>query len=199
MTSNARWSAFRKASLVVAFLIAGAIGFVALRGNGDPEVERGVQTVKIGDQYYHLEIAADEATRMKGLGQRTHLDDDGGMLFVFPAAQDPRGGGFVMRDCFIDIDIIYLDTGGRISNWHAMKKEKPREADGSEGNMGDMGGPEGSPAKKYEDRLKKYPSRFAYQYVIELKGGTIESKLKGKIKENDRIDLPLDRLKRAAK
>lgn len=198
MTANARWTAFRRFSLLVALLIAAGIGFVALRGNGDPEVQRGVQTVKIADQYYHLEIAADEPTRMKGLGQRTHLEDDGGMIFIFPSLQDPSGGGFLMRDCFIDIDIIYLDSTGRISNWHAMKKEEPRKTDGSEGKVGDIGGPPGSPAKKYEDRLKKYPSRYAYQYVIELKGGTIESKLKGKIKENDRIDLPLDRLKRMA-
>jgi len=175
--------------LVVALPLA-----LTLRGCDDTAAA-DVQSVKIGGQWFHLELAAEDKVRMKGLGQRTHIEDDGGMLFAFPTPHTPNGGGFVMRDCPIDIDIIYLDGTGRVGNWYAMKKEDPRRPD--EGSVGDTGGSPGADA--YEARLHKYEPRYAYQFAIELKGGTIENKLKGKLKEGDKIDLPLDALKRRAR
>ena len=168
----------------------------------DDGVSADIQSVKIGDQWFHLEIAADDRVRMKGLGQRTHIDDDGGMLFIFKEPQ-PTDHGFVMRDCPIDIDIIYLDGAGRIGNWHAMKAA-PREA--GEGAVGETGYDEkgnrvkiSAGAEAYEKRLIPYEARYVYQFAIELKGGTIDAKLKGKLKEGDRIDLPVEALKRRAR
>ena len=48
----------------------------------------------------------------------------------------------------------------------------------------------------YEDRLKKYDSRFPMQFAIELKGGTIPGL---NIKEGEKIDLPVAALKKLAK
>jgi uncharacterized membrane protein (UPF0127 family) len=170
----------------------------------DDSVNANVQSVKIGGQWFHLELAADEKVRMKGLGQRDHIEPDGGMLFVFSAPQPP-GRGFVMRDCPIDIDIIYVDGSGRIGNWHAMKADPRGPGEGTVGETGidEHGNPvelsEG--AKKYEARLAlaHYEARYPYQFAIELKGGTIESRLKDKIKAGDKVEMPIEALKKRAK
>jgi len=166
---------------------------MTLRGCDDT-ANANVQSVKIGGHWFHLEVAVDDSVRMKGLGQRTHIEDDGGMLFVFNdqfPRQYPQGTAFVMRDCPIDIDIIYLDAGARITAMYHMTAEPPRGPD--EGKAGEFDN------RKYEDRLKKYPSRFAIQGAIELKGGTLDGPLKGKLKPGDKIDLPMDALKKRAK
>jgi uncharacterized protein len=192
-----RFALAGKIALLTIVVIALLPALATMRGCDD-KTARNVESVKIGGQWFHLEVAADSPTRMKGLGQRTHIEPDGGMLFVFPYPQDHNRGGFVMRDCPVDIDIIFLDPNGRIGNWHAMKAEKPRGADGvDEGKVGDFGGSPG--AEAYERRLASYPSRYDYQFAVELAGGTIESKLKGKIHEGEKIDLPLDDLKKRAK
>lgn len=192
----------RRVGLLVAVLIVAGATVLGLRACDDT-ASHGVQTVKVGGEWFHLEIADTDPVRMKGLGQRDHIDPDGGMLFVFTQPQNPSRGGFVMRDCPIDIDIIYLDGSGRVGNWHAMKADPRGPDEGKPGETGvDAGGnsvPMSEGAQKYEARLHRYEPRFAYQFAIELKGGTIESRLKGKIKEGDKIDMPLEALKKHAK
>jgi uncharacterized membrane protein (UPF0127 family) len=160
----------------------------------DHSAGANVQSVKIGGEWFHLEVAGDDATRMRGLGGRTEIDKDGGMLFLFSA---PHRSAFVMRDCPIDIDIIYLSPEGRVLSMYAMKAEAPRKADGSEGKAGEFGGPQGAPANNYEERLVKYDSRYPLQFAIELRGGRLKE-LKVPVKEGDKIDLPLEDLKKRA-
>jgi uncharacterized protein len=148
-----------------------------------------VAPVKIAGRTFHLELALDEPTRMKGLGGRSHIEEDGGMLFVFPPGQ-VRVQSFIMRDCPIDIDIIYCDGAGRVLTTYTMKKEEPRKADGSEGKEGDLNN------VAYETRLARYSSRFPSQFVIELKAGTIQ---KLGVKEGDLITFDATGLKRRAK
>jgi uncharacterized membrane protein (UPF0127 family) len=89
-----------------------------------------------------------------------------------------------MRDCPIDIDIIYLDSGGRILAMHEMKAEAPRgPSEGVPGSTDNMA---------YEQRLKRYPSKFPAQFAIELRGGTIKTL---DIKEGDQLSLNVKRLK----
>jgi len=66
----------------------------------------------------------------------------------------------VMRDCPIPIDIVYVDSGGRVIAAHAMVPEEPQREGESDGD--------------YEERLKRYSSRYACDIVIELQGGMIE-------------------------
>jgi uncharacterized membrane protein (UPF0127 family) len=192
----------KRVGLVLVVLIIAGATVLGLRACDDT-VSHGVQSVKIGGEWFHLEIADTDPVRMKGLGQRDHIDDTGGMLFVFTQPQNPERGGFVMRDCPIDIDIIYLDGAGRIGNWHAMKADPRKPGEGEPGETGvDANGnekPMSDGAKAYEARLHRYEPRYAYQFTIELNGGTIEGKLKGKIKEGDKIDMPLEALKKHAK
>jgi uncharacterized membrane protein (UPF0127 family) len=175
--------------VMVLAIIAGAFALTFLKGC-DETTARDVQPVKLGGKTFFLEVAADEPTRMKGLGQRTVIDENGGMLFVFSSAQDPARGGFVMRDCPVDIDIIYLDKNGYVVTMHQMKKEDPRGTYPDEGNVGDLDN------EKYEKRLKRYPARYPYQFAIELAGGTLPTL---KVKEGDKIELPVDKLKARAR
>lgn len=69
-----------------------------------------------------------------------------------------------MRDCPIDIDIIFLDPSGRITAMHHMPAEPPRDPE----TEPETGVPS---TDKYEQRLKRYPSRYPAQFVIELAGG----------------------------
>lgn len=72
---------------------------------------------------------------------RELLDDDSGMLFIFPDAA-PRN--FWMRDTPSSLDIIFADAEQRII--HIARETKP-----------------------FSDQL--YPSQGAAQYVLEVRGG----------------------------
>lgn len=141
-------------------------------------VSNGIERVTINGKTFNLELAADNPTRMRGLGGREHIPEDGGMLFVFKV---PNGLRFVMRDCVIPIDIIFVDHSGVVTAVHTMPPEDPQGP-----NETDF---------MYEDRLKKYSSRFVAQFAIELQAGQID---KLGVKAGDKIDLDVDRLQRLA-
>ncbi|MEX2219752.1 MAG: DUF192 domain-containing protein [Phycisphaerales bacterium] len=178
-------------SLVGVVLATALVGVaVALSFSKGCDEEGGaggaVQDVKIGGEWFHLEVAADNDTRMKGLGGRTteSIPLNGGMLFVLPFAQTTQ---FVMRDCPADLDIIYLSPEGRVLTTYEMKAEPARGLD--EGPVGDWAQQHAGSAK-YEERLsKQYKSRYPTQFVVELRGGRLRT-LRAPIKEGDKIDLP---------
>lgn len=149
---------------------------LAITGCSSPsQAPEGFQVVKLDGVDYTLELVADDATRTLGLGGRESIPDRGGMLFSFPKA---RMRQFVMRDCLIDIDIIFLDASGRIVAMHAMTVEEPKK--------------DTETMTAYEQRLKKYSSRYAAQYAIEIRGGLLETM---SYKPGDKIDLDTDYLK----
>jgi uncharacterized membrane protein (UPF0127 family) len=151
----------------------------------DEKTAAGVESVKLGDRWFHLDVVDTDAKRIQGLSGRTEIAPDGGMLFVFPRA---RPLTFVMRDCLVPIDIIFVDASARIVAMHHMPVEEARRPDEPKAEV---------PAQdKYEQRLVRYPSRFAAQFVIELKGGTLPAL---GLKEGDKLPLDTERLKAAAK
>jgi uncharacterized membrane protein (UPF0127 family) len=100
-------------------------GMIAVGPLGCDEKEPlppGFERVTLNGREYRLELAADEEKRTKGLGGRAELPENGGMLFVFTRASRKQ---FLMRDCLIDIDIIFLDANARIIAMHHMPKEPP--------------------------------------------------------------------------
>jgi uncharacterized protein len=137
-----------------------------------------LETVKIGGKTFHLELAETDVKRFRGLSGRTVIEPDGGLLFAFAQSQRLE---FVMRDCPIPIDIIFLDGTGRVVAMHKMTVEPQKE---------------GESDTAYNDRLKRYSSRFAAQYAIELAGNTLDSLT---LKEGDRIEIDTDRLKKLAR
>ena len=129
-----------------------------LVGCSKPAIVEGVLPVEISGKVFKLEIVADDDTRNVGLGGRKSMDADKGMIFSFP---DSKLRKFLMRDCYIDIDIIFIDSAGRITAMHHMPIEEMMK--------------ENESMYVYESRLKKYSSRFNAQYAIELVGGMLES------------------------
>lgn len=158
--------------------------------------------VRIAGKTFTLELALNDETRFRGLSDRTEIKPDGGMLFVFTDA-DTQVQRFVMRDCPIPIDIIYLDKSGRVTATHKMVPEPPRTAEEKINTPPkDRGGREypNEPRWKwtndaYESRLKHYSSKYAAQFVIELKGNTLDTL---KVKEGDKVELDIQGLKKRA-
>lgn len=150
-------------------------------------------SVPVGGKKFLLEVADTFPVRLRGLGGRTEIAPDGGMLFLFPDNQ-VQVQTFVMRDCGIPIDIIYLDSRGRVLTTYTMAAQ-PRNPDGSEGKDGEND--ERDPKfKKYEDRLTRYSSKFPSQFVIELKGHTLDTL---KVSPGDQIVMDWEALRKRAK
>ncbi|MCB9760856.1 MAG: DUF192 domain-containing protein [Alphaproteobacteria bacterium] len=74
-------------------------------------------TIELGEHRLTVEVADEPAERQKGLMFRKELDEDAGMLFVYPSA-GPRS--FWMENTSIPLSIAYMDPTGRILNIEAM-------------------------------------------------------------------------------
>lgn len=111
---------------------------------------------RIAGTRFDLELAADQATRMRGMGGRRSVDPASGMLFAF-LREKPRA--FLMRDCLIPLDIAFLDGSGRVVALHTMAVEPPRRPDET--------------AFTYEERLPLYESTAPAQFVIETSAGRL--------------------------
>lgn len=98
------------------------------------------RSLTIGDAKYDLRVARTESEQRKGLGATESLAANQGMLFVY---KQPRELCFWMKDMSYAIDIIWLDSGKKIT---AIEKNV-------------------DPAT--------YPKTFCYDgsYVIELRAG----------------------------
>lgn len=104
-------------------------------------------TLELGGAKMALEIVDNDSLRTLGLSNRTSLEWDRGMLFVFPS-EAPRS--FWMIDCHFDLDIAYLDSTGTIVDIQAMVIEP------------------GVPP----DRLRQYPSASPrVKYALEVNRG----------------------------
>jgi uncharacterized membrane protein (UPF0127 family) len=147
--------------------------------NSKQPAPEGFQTVELDGTDFTLELVADDSTRFTGLGGRKELEEHGGMLFSFPYS---RKRSFLMRDCYIDIDLLFLDASGRIVAKHHMPFEEPRRED--EGTT------------EYDARLIKYSSKFNAQYAIEIRGGLLETM---DYEPGDKIKLDLEYLKSVSK
>lgn len=113
--------------------------------------------VVVKGERFLMELALDEPARRRGLGGRRSLARDRGMMFVHPR---PEIQGYWMKDCFIDIDIVYVDVMGRVTATHRMKAEPPRRADES--------------LAAYHRRLPSYSSRRPAALVLEFAPGTLD-------------------------
>jgi uncharacterized membrane protein (UPF0127 family) len=138
--------------------------------SSDPAVR--YRDVQIGGQTFRLEVADTDAARFRGLSGRASIPADGGMIFIFP---DERERAFVMRDCLVPIDILFLGPTGEVSAAYTMEVEPP-----------------GTP----DTQLKQYRSHGRSAVVIELAGGTLDRLDFG---VGDRLDLPQRQMKRDAR
>ncbi len=113
--------------------------------------------IEVKGSKFIMELALDEATRQRGLGGRRSLASDRGMLFVH---KTPEIQSFWMKDCFIDIDIVYVDAQGKVTATYRMKKEPPRKP--------------GESIVDYQRRLPGYSSRRSAVLALEFAPGTLD-------------------------
>ena len=101
------------ALLLIAFGAAGTpcemrdAGVAAL-----PQVDLEVSTGAT-EHRFRVWIAADDASRERGLMHVPELQSDRGMLFLF---ERPRFAAFWMKDTCVSLDILFVAPDGRIVN-----------------------------------------------------------------------------------
>ena len=120
--------------------------------------------VLINNQNVNLEVAKTFSQREIGLMNRSSLEENSGMLFVF---EQPQKLGFWMKNTLIPLDIIFLDQNFNILN---IENATPQ------------------PGVADKD-LKNYFSNWAAQYVIEL--ASWESQILG-LQHWQKINLPIN-------
>lgn len=135
--------------------------------------------VDIAGETFELELALNHFDREHGLMERRSLPDHIGMLFVFPDAEERS---FWMKNCYIDLDLMFLDSRGTVLSVHRMWVEHPKG--------------ENEPPWVYEARLKHYWSNGPSRFAIELSAGSLD---RLEVGVNDKITLDLPLLKRMAR
>jgi uncharacterized membrane protein (UPF0127 family) len=74
--------------------------------------------IEIAGRAFELELALDAASQQAGLMHRESMPADHGMLFVFPDEEERE---FWMKNTRIPLDIIYLDSSGKVVSIRPMK------------------------------------------------------------------------------
>lgn len=72
----------------------------------------------IGGNQLDVRIAANQASREKGLMEQASLADNEGMLFVFPT---PQKVSFWMKKTPLPLSIAYMSSSGRILELHNLQ------------------------------------------------------------------------------
>lgn len=107
---------------------------------------RTPQIAIIQGHVFRLEVADTPEKRSRGLMGRTHLPEDAAMLFVY---EQEASLVFWMKDTFIPLDILFLDSNRYIVDIQAMEP-KPGVSDVA---------------------LPQYVSQAPAQYAIEMNVG----------------------------
>ena len=100
--------------------------------------------VRVGGSEFTVELALNDASRMRGLMFRDSMAADRGMLFVFQSTEQQS---FWMRNTRIALDIMYFDNEGRLVS---VSADTP-------------------PCKTAS--CPSYPSEGPARYVLELNAG----------------------------
>ncbi len=106
-------------------------------------------SVSLRSRVFKVEIAADDASRAKGLMFRAAMADDHGMLFLFP---DQQMRSFWMHNCKIALDILYFDQDRKLVS---QSLSVP-------------------PCNLSPEQCPNYPSAKPAKYVLELNAGIAE-------------------------
>jgi uncharacterized protein len=94
--------------MVTGLLCIAACHGEAAAEKGEPPLSQGAvrfETAR-GPWIVRVEIARDDASRVRGLMYRRSLEPDRGMIFVFPTTEDHT---FWMHNTLIALDMIFLD------------------------------------------------------------------------------------------
>ncbi len=108
-TSRSNFAA-RVAALTVLLLLVGC--------DSPPASALATVPMQIGGKQFTLEVADRTDSRTFGLMRRDSMPADHGMIFVFDR-EEPRG--FWMKNCRIPLDIIFMDSAGKVVSVKQMK------------------------------------------------------------------------------
>ncbi|MBN1766039.1 MAG: DUF192 domain-containing protein [Sedimentisphaerales bacterium] len=119
-----------------------------------------VQSMEVGGELFQVELAYTQQDRARGLMYRRELAPDAGMLFIFEREKIRQ---FYMKNCLIDIDIVFFRADGEITHVTTMKVPVP-----------------GQP-------LTLYSSQAPAKYALELPAGAIQ---RLKLQPGQKIQIP---------
>lgn len=104
------------------------------------------KVIQVNGVDIYVEVAKTNEEKSKGLSNRTSLDQNSGMVFVFNKNSKPT---FWMKDTKIPLDFIWIDNDKIVE----INKNVPVEPN------------------KSDSELKKYPSSSPVDYVLEVNAG----------------------------
>ena len=110
----------------VTILCAAMWAVAAAASQADHPLPRSSVTIDTprGAVRFTVEIAADDASRMKGLMFRKEMAPDSGMLFEFP---DDHFRSFWMKNTILPLDMLFIRADGTISS--IVENAKPFSED----------------------------------------------------------------------
>ena len=108
----------KKFFVILLPLLLSALILQALQAAPPAQTNLPKTTLTLGSVSLSAQIAADDASRERGLMSRTNLAENEAMLFVFPT---PRSVAFWMKDTPTALSIAYIGPSGRIFEIHDMK------------------------------------------------------------------------------
>lgn len=124
MTTDLRGLRRRRVLRLIAGAVLGAWLVPVARADeplpvGDPSLVR----IRVGGQPLAVEVAADPASRSRGLMFREHLPQGRGMLFIWPRA---GRHGMWMKNTLIPLDVAFLTGDLRIAHIATMMPRSTR-------------------------------------------------------------------------
>ncbi|HEY1406377.1 MAG TPA: DUF192 domain-containing protein [Spirochaetota bacterium] len=127
---------------IALFILVVSFPVIAQQGNEKLQTLR-MSIINIDNEKIpvNLELACSESEHTYGLMYRDKLDENSGMLFVFP---DDGYRNFWMKNTRIPLSIAYIDAKGKILEIYDMKPL---------------------------DTSITYPSKFACRYALEVNKG----------------------------
>jgi uncharacterized membrane protein (UPF0127 family) len=94
-----------------------------LKGQQKGKTITPTETIIIGDKEYDVAVADTPESRKKGLEPYGYLKPDEGMLFIF---EEETTDYFTMKNCAIDLDIVFIDSEGEVVQVSSVKAYDPK-------------------------------------------------------------------------
>ncbi len=116
----------RLASTALLLLVLGACTTEPPAAEPERKARAGCVALTLGRESFEVAVAADDERRRIGLSGCQTLARNEGLLFLYRV---PAPRSFWMKDCFVALDILFLDAGGRILNVVTMQPPHSGTAD----------------------------------------------------------------------